>query len=84
MKMKNNHRVSDLGLAAALVSLDFEISKTEQDKTGRTEFIFTSPDEQGADLDSAISSYWSNTLDVKARYYFDAIKMLKSRIYGGK
>ena len=84
MNMKNNTRVRDLGLAAALVSLDFEITKTEQDETGRTEFIFTSPDELGTDLETVIGSYWSNTLDVKARYYFDAIKMLKSRIYGGK
>ena len=72
--------IRDLGLAAALSSLNFEIVGTETDAKGRTQFIFSDTPE----LQNAVKDYWANSLDVKARYYFDAIKMLKSRIYGGK
>lgn len=73
-------KIKDLGLAAALSSLGFEIEHAEKDTKGRTHFIFSDTPE----VQVAVSSYWANTLDVKARYYFDAIKMLKSRIYGDK
>jgi len=69
--------IRDLGLAAALVSKDFEMLETKQVSGSRINFVFT----QSSKLQETISSYWANTLDVKARYYSDAIKMLKSRIY---
>ena len=71
-------QIRDLGLAAALVSLEFKVINTERDNNSRIYFIFNDSKE----LQQVVSSLWSNTLDVKARYYFDAIKMLKSRIYG--
>lgn len=72
--------VRDLGLAAALTSLDYKILATEKDESGRTQFVFV----KSPELENSVNAYWANTLDVKARYYFDAIKMLKSRIYGGR
>ena len=75
-------QIRDLGLAAALSSLGVEITSTKKDETGRTYFIFAYKDDDEANIDTVITEYWANTLDVKARYYFDAIKMLKSRIYG--
>jgi len=71
-------RIRDLGLAAALVSSGFVMSDTQRDTTGRTYFVFMQTNE----LDHAVNDYWADTLDVKARKYFDDIKMLKSRIYG--
>ncbi len=73
-------KISDLGLAAALICRDHEMSSTERDVTGRTYFMFTQNDELSHDL----NDYWSGSLDVKARNYFDNIKMLKSRIYAEK
>lgn len=70
--------IRDLGLATALVSCGFVMSDTRRDETGRMHFIFVGTDE----LDHAVNDYWADTLDVKARKYFDDIKMLKSRIYG--
>lgn len=70
--------VKDLGLAAALVSLEFGITQTVRDKSGRIYFCFESTPE----LEESIEKYWSNNLSVKARYYSDSLKMLKSRIYG--
>lgn len=70
-------RVRDLGLAAALVSCDFEMQESYQDKNGRAYFVFIQTDE----LSHAVNDYWADTLDVKARKFSDNLKMLKSRIY---
>jgi hypothetical protein len=70
-------QIRDLGLAAALVSCGFEMRETTRGATGRTYFIFAQTDELG----HAVNDYWADTLDVKARKFFDDIKMLKSRIY---
>lgn len=79
MEMANNQqlKIKDLGLAAALVALGFE---TDRDafENGYVSFVFaTSPT-----LEKAIDDYWANRLHVQARSHFDAIKMLKNRIYG--
>lgn len=79
MNMKDSIiEIRDLGLAAALVSCGFLVCDARIDETGRMHFVFI----QTNKLDRAISNYWADTLDVKARKYFDDIKMLKSRIYG--
>lgn len=70
--------IRDLGLAAALVSCGFIMCDARRDETGRTHFVFIETKE----LNQAVNNYWADMLDVKARKYFDDIKMLKSRIYG--
>jgi hypothetical protein len=70
-------RIRDLGLAAALVSCDFEMLRTDHAISGPAFFVFT----QTPELERAVNDYWADTLDVKARKFFDDIKMLKSRIY---
>ncbi|MDB5184377.1 MAG: hypothetical protein JWN38_185 [Candidatus Saccharibacteria bacterium] len=70
-------KLRDLGLCAALASLGFEVLEIERDAGGQGYFIFI----KTAELEQAISAYWSNTLEVKARTYSDALKMLKSRLY---
>ena len=69
--------IADLGLAASLVTLNFKIIETSRDNRGRLSFIFN----HSKTLDKAIAEYWSNSLEVPARQYFDNTKMLKSRIY---
>jgi hypothetical protein len=73
-------RISDLGLAAALISRDFTMEGIDRDETGRACFLFT----EDPDLEHGFDAYWGNNLDVDARTYFDNIKMLKGRIYAGK
>lgn len=79
--MMATRKIKDLGLAAAIVTIDVEISDTEKDETGRTYFIFSYEDSLGANIDTAVDNYWSGHLSVDARRYFENIKMLKSRIY---
>ena len=75
-----SHTVSihDLGVVAALVTHHFEIAFTHKDKHGRMHFVF----EETAELDRVVESYYADTLQVRARKFFDNTKMLKARIYG--
>jgi hypothetical protein len=70
-------KIRDLGLAAALISRDFGMPEIERDVGGQAHFIFIKTDE----LECAVSGYWADTLDVKARTHSDNTKTLKSRIY---
>lgn len=70
-------RQRDLGLSAALANLGFEVHHIERDAGGQAYFIFMNTDE----LERAVSAYWADTLEVRARTYSENIKMLKSRIY---
>jgi hypothetical protein len=72
--------IRDLGLVAALVTLDFEIEETRRDTNGRTYFIF----QETAILNETVNGYYADTLQLKARKFFDNTKMLKGRIYSDK
>ncbi len=78
MDEKQTLRIRDLGLAAALISLGHNMCNTDRDTNGRSYFIFT----QTKTLERDVNNFWADSLEVKARKYFDDIKMLKSRIYG--
>jgi len=69
----------DLGCSAALISAGYEIASLEKADPRKVQFIFY----RQVDIEKAVNNYWVNTLQVKARSYFDNIKMLKNRIYSG-
>ena len=69
--------IRDLGLASALVTAGFEIKDTSRNTDGRTVFIF----QETIALNEAVNGYYADKLHVKARKFFDNIKMLKSRIH---
>ena len=69
--------IRDLGVAAALVACGFEITDTNRDTNSRTYFVF----QETAALNEAVNEYYADTLQVKARSFFDNTKMLKGRIY---
>lgn len=69
--------IRDLGVASALVTCGFEVADTHRDTNGRTYFIF----QETVALDEAVNAYYADTLQVKARNFFDNSKMLKGRIY---
>lgn len=66
----------DLGLASALVSVGFSLISLDRKNLHKTRFIF----QRESGLDEAVDAYWSNNLDIKARAYFDNLKMLKNRL----
>lgn len=67
----------DLGLSAALISVGFSLVSLDRANLRKTHFVFR----RGDGIDEAIDAYWADRLEVKSRAYFDALKMLKNRLY---
>lgn len=67
----------DLGLSAALVSTGFTLATIERANLQKSQFVFRRVE----GIDETIDAYWADRLEVKARAYFDALKMLKNRLY---
>lgn len=67
----------DLGLSAALVSIGFSLISLDRANLRKAQFIFR----RGEGMDGIVDAYWENRLEVKARTYFDTLKMLKNRLY---
>lgn len=67
----------DLGLAAALISIDFQLFDLDKSNPRKVQFLF----KDSNDLQEAIEDYWSNSLKVNARTNFETLKMLKNRIH---
>ena len=75
--MNNNYQTSDLGCAAALISLGFDLNYLNKTNLKKVEFIFTNKKE----IEKRADDYFSDKLKVNPRAYFDNLKMLKNRIY---
>lgn len=67
----------DLGASAALVHLGFELVSLDRENPKKVQFIFR----RDPLIEDAVKEYWSDSLSVGARGFFDTIKMLKNRLY---
>lgn len=67
----------DLGCSAALISADFELLTLDKANPRKVQFIFR----REVGIERVVDDYWADRLEVKARAFFDNIKMLKNRIY---
>ena len=67
----------DMGLSAALISVGFSLVSLDRENLRKVQFIFRRAD----GMDETIDAYWADTLHVKARTYFDSVKMLKNRLH---
>lgn len=67
----------DLGAAASLVTADFELVTLDKSNPRKVQFIFRWTD----GIEKIADEYWADKLEIKARSFFDNIKMLKNRIY---
>lgn len=67
----------DLGVSASLVTTGFELVSLDRANPRKVQFIFR----REVGIEKAIDDYWADRLEVKARTYFDNIKMIKNRIY---
>lgn len=77
--MKNDHAVSDLGLASALASLGYNIVALERSTDNPRRMIFHFEGEQG--LSENVAAYWTGELKVSALHLFTQQKLLKQRLY---
>lgn len=77
-KLENNFSTFDLGLAAALISVDFELVSLDKQKNPRKVlFVFKTK----SDIGEKVDDYFSGKLKASARALFDNTKMLKNIIF---
>ena len=67
----------DLGCAAALSASDYKL--VTLDKSDPKKLMFIYKKEPG--VVQVVDGYWADSLSLKARKYFESVKMLKNRIY---
>jgi hypothetical protein len=67
----------DLGASAALVSAGFELVSLDKTNPKKVRFVFR----RESGIEKVVDEYWADRLEVKARTFFDNVKMLKNRIY---
>ncbi len=67
----------DLGLASALVTLEYDLAAIDKSNRSKAQFIFR----RRAGIDHDIKRYWDGDLLLSARHLFDTQKMLKNRLY---
>ena len=76
-KQFEEYQTYDLGCAAALISAGFELASL--DKTNPRKAMFTFREK--VEIRSTADNYWADKLEVRARSFFDNVKMLKNRLY---
>jgi hypothetical protein len=67
----------DLGAAASLTTAGFEIVSLDKTDPRKVQFVFR----RETGIEKIVDDYWTDRLEVKARAFFNNIRMLKSRIY---
>jgi hypothetical protein len=67
----------DLGCSSALISAGFELISLDKANPQKVQFIF----HRKIGIERVVNDYWADCLEIKARTFFDNIKMLKNRIY---
>ena len=67
----------DLGAAAALISAGFQLVLLDKTNPRKVQFAFL----REAGIERVVDDYWADRLEVKARSFFDNLKMLKNRLY---
>jgi len=67
----------DLGAAASLATAGFKLVSLEKSNPQKVQLVFR----RDVGIEKVVDDYWADRLEVKARTFFDNIKMLKNRIY---
>ena len=67
----------DLGVSAALLCAGFVLLSLDAQNPKKALFIFKRED----DIEQIANRYFSDTLEVRARSFFDHLKALKNKLY---
>lgn len=67
----------DLGCSSALITAGFELLTLDKANPKKVQFVFR----REVGIEKVVEDYWADKLEVKARAFFDNVKMLKNRIY---
>jgi hypothetical protein len=75
---KDFYRSADLALAST-ISLFYPLEAIDRPPNSHKAFFLFRRDEK---LDELIESYWRGELKVEPQAYFNALRVIKSRLYG--
>lgn len=67
----------DIGLAAALITLGYNLYKVDKLDKKKCQFIFNRDEH----IDKMVDEYWDDKLTLLVRSFYDNLKMLKNRLY---
>ncbi len=77
---KSFFETSSLPLASAIICYGIPLDSITKIPDGKTVFIFNRTDYP--DLDQIIQEFWKKALRTEPNAFWEAIRFLKSRIYG--
>jgi len=77
---EDEYSTNDLAIAAVIVDHGYPVKDIDRSNPKRVIFIFS---DENKTISLLVDGYWQNILLVNPRGYFDTIKHLKSRVYGG-
>lgn len=77
MQENNFYSTSDLALATA-ISLFYPLEAVDKQNPRKAQFLF----KRDGKLDELIESYWRSELKVEPQAYFNAMRVIKARLYG--
>lgn len=77
LKENNFYRTADLALATA-ISLFYPIEAVDRQNPHKAQFLF----KRDTQLDELIENYWRGELKVEPQAYFNALRVIKARLYG--
>ena len=74
---KSFYRTADLALTAA-ISLFYPVEAIDRLNPKKAQFIF----KQDEGLNELIENYWKGQIKVEPQAYFNALRIIKARLYG--
>ncbi len=79
LKENDFYKTSDLALAA-VIFLFYPLEEIDNQNPRKAQFLF----KKDAALDELIKNYWCGELKVEPQTYFNALRIIKARLYGEK
>lgn len=76
---KDFYKTADLALVT-VIFLSYPIEAIDRQNPRKAQFLF----KRNNQLDELIESYWRGELRVEPQAYFNALRIIKARLYGGE
>jgi len=77
LKENDFYRTADLALATTIF-LSHPLEAVDKQNPRKAQFLF----KRNSELDELIESYWRGELKVEPQAYFNALRVIKARLYG--
>lgn len=79
MNKDKYYQTTDIALAT-IISLSFPLVRITPQSNSKSLFVF----ERSKELERLIEDYWSGTLKIEPKTYFNQLKQIKTRLYSEK